>query len=140
MLAAVRFDFGNIYPNNILYNTSIVDETLFPSQNVFNPQGDRSHPLLIHDTVRYRVSPNGDAFSALSEYWASQLRSSAKINIPFLCHYMETKTPATAFISILVSITSLMTTFWALVAFLMAFFATYDAPECELDRLRTTIC
>jgi hypothetical protein len=129
MLAAIRFDLGNVYPNNILYNTSIVDDTLFSTQVAQTEIGPIKVPIYAPDIFKTRTI-EGEPYSALTDYWNEQPITFARINIPFLCHFTQAKGHLNAAVSILVAIASLMGTFWTGMAFCMSFLATQNTKTC----------
>ncbi len=132
MLAATRFDLGNIYPNNIFYNASIVDNTLYSTQSV--PGSPYGVPLGVPLIFKTRTNPGSSDpsldYTGLTEYWQTNRPiASTTVSVPFLCHFTEAKSAGNAFISILVAITSLMGTTWVIMTFVMGWITTHKTPE-----------
>ncbi|KAG8983824.1 hypothetical protein FRB93_006931 [Tulasnella sp. JGI-2019a] len=112
MLAAVRLDIGNVFPNNHLVYPNVLDATISKGGPLYN---DLLSTLQYYNTI---LPILGDASRP------------AVIASQYLCHFPQRKSLGSAIISILVATLSMFGSAW--VAFL--FVATYY--ETRKDRQR----
>ncbi|KAG8862974.1 hypothetical protein FRB96_000394 [Tulasnella sp. 330] len=135
MLAAVRLDIGNIFPNNFLVYPDAINATIAPELPVPGASAslDTSSGLYgigiskqLHDD---RITGTSDnvLFMPMN---ASQ---PSVIDIQYLCHFPQEKSPGQAFVSVLVATLSMFSSGWA--AFLLV--ATYFAKR---NSLQANVC
>ncbi|KAJ7654559.1 hypothetical protein DFH06DRAFT_1092796 [Mycena polygramma] len=112
--AAVRFDLGNPSPNNFLLNTSMIPE-------IINASFPQTFPGLANESLLYTVLVGGT--NAVSQEAASHniqgllpltLPGPAVIDGVYLCRFKRTKSPGSAFLSVLVGTLSMFSSAWAI--------------------------
>ena len=122
--AAVRFDIGNIQPNNFLVNPSVINNTFFSSQNTL--WADRVEnattlflPLALTD-LRFNASINLPL---------PLPQEDVDIKVPYLCHFTDPKPIGEAFISVSVATLTTLATIWTVTNVILTFFAKRGRRE-----------
>lgn len=142
MLAAVRLDIGNIFPNNFLVypdaiNATIASELPVPGASAVFDTSSGLYGIGIskqlHDD---RVGGTSDnvLFMPMN---ASQ---PSVIDIQYLCHFPQEKTPSQAFISVLVATLSMFSSGWAAFLLVATYLVKRRNRRGEFVAIRLTTC
>ncbi|KAG9027901.1 hypothetical protein FRB95_007063 [Tulasnella sp. JGI-2019a] len=133
--AAVRFDLGNALPNNLFTNTTAVlstNQTIIPTfpLETINSKGNRtvsSAHSKFYDmlTGAIRRDNGSEYFSALPLDGSKR----STILVPFLCRFLELKSPGNAFISVLVATLSMFSAGWTVFILICGYFAKRGKPQ-----------
>jgi hypothetical protein len=123
--AAVQIDLGNAQENNFLLNPSVLNTTLyseFPAEILPKPTVS---------TLYQHISWKG-------RFIKFPLKS-AKLQARYLCNLQQMKTPAQAFIAVLVATLSMFVSAWGLFMFLATYWAKRGNDSGRINGSRISI-
>ncbi|KAG8993725.1 hypothetical protein FRB94_010392 [Tulasnella sp. JGI-2019a] len=132
MLATVRLDFGNKCPN-FLTNTSLIDETFYPTPNLTEGQYNhfqsnefvpRSFYDILHSDNIYLYNSFG---LTLPLYDVDYVY----INAPYLCHLTEPKARLELFVSVVVAVFGLWSSASVIMMIVVPWFLAYNKSWTE---------
>ncbi|KAG8979662.1 hypothetical protein FRB95_012048 [Tulasnella sp. JGI-2019a] len=135
--AAVRFDLGNALPNNLFTNTTAVlstNQTIIPTFPIEAIDSSGNKTVSSANSRFYDLLTGAVRMDNGSEYFSAFPLDGSKrstISVPFLCRFLELKSPGNAFISVLVATLSMFSAGWTVFILICGYFAKRGKPQAN---------
>lgn len=123
VLAAARLDMGNIFPNNFLIYSDVINATIASDLPVQGAPSEQATMSELYGALQDGIQ--GSALVSLSNNVLEEVvdvSQPAVIDTQYLCHFSQAKPMGQAFISVLVATLSMFSGGWAVFLLISTYF------------------